>query len=220
MARPRSVFFEDHRKHILSQAARLFAQHGYLGTTMTEVADACGLSKPTLYHYYKDKDDLLLSIADGHVSALVELVDEVERGVDAGPARLRTLIERFLQVYANAHHQHRVLTEDVRFLRPPDRKRVLDKERRVVAAFADAIAAIRPDLKQQDLTKPLAMLLFGMLNWLFTWWRPDGPLGPEAITPIITDLFFGGLEAVRAQAAAAPPAPRSSRRRPRENIGA
>jgi TetR/AcrR family transcriptional regulator len=187
---------------------------------MTQVADACGLSKPTLYHYYKDKDDLLLSIADGHVSALVDLVVEVERTIPAGPLRLRVLIERFLSVYANAHNQHRVLTEDVKFLSPPDRKRVLDKERRVVAAFADAIATIRPDLKQDDLPKPLAMLLFGMLNWLFTWWRPAGPLGPEAITPIITDLFFGGLEAVRAQTTPADAAPKSSKRRSREKIGA
>jgi hypothetical protein len=77
---------------------------------------------------------------------------------------------------------------------------VLDKERQVVAGVARAVVAVRPELAATDLAKPVTMLLFGMINWMFTWMRPDGALTHEAMTPVVTDLFFGGLHAVAAPA--------------------
>lgn len=196
MGRPRSSAFDDHRKGILDTAAALFAQKGYLGTTMNEVAQACGITKPTLYHYYRDKDDLLVNIADGHVSALVDLTRAVEREHEPGAQRLHALVHRFLSEYASARDKHRVLTEDVKYLQQDDLARVLDKERLVVKAFADAIAEMRPDLRGHHLEKPVAMLLFGMINWLFTWWHPEGALGPQALTRMIDQFIFGGLAAI------------------------
>ena len=90
-----------------------------------------------------------------------------------------------------------MLTEDVKFLQPEDSERVLGKERAVVAAFAGALAQMRPDTEAAGLTKALTMLLFGMINWMFTWLRPDGNLDYEAMAPIVADLFFGGVPAVR-----------------------
>jgi AcrR family transcriptional regulator len=186
--------YENQREMILTGAAELFAQRGFHGTSMNEVAEACGLSKATLYHYYRDKSELLVSIADGHVSRLVELCDSVYGDASvAAPERLSVLIERFLVEYSQAQNSHRVLTEDVRFLDEVDRKKILDKERYVVQTFANAIAVIRPDLKTSALGKPLAMLLFGMLNWMFTWLKPEGRLNHLAIAPIVRSLFLDGL---------------------------
>src|SRR6185295_422077 len=78
-----------------------------------------------------------------------------------------------------------------------ERKRVLGGERRVVAAFADAIVAVRPELAKERLGKPLAMLLFGMMNWMFTWLQPKGELSHADLSPVVADLFFGGIGAVR-----------------------
>ncbi len=114
----------------------------------------------------------------------------------APEARLRLLIERFMAAYADAQHQHRVLTEDVRFLPEAERAQVVAAERRVVAGFADAIVALRPELKGRALDKPLTMLLFGMINWTFTWLRPDGQLSYDDLGDVIADLFCGGLARV------------------------
>jgi AcrR family transcriptional regulator len=197
MARGRAKGYEDQREAILSRAATLFAQHGYPGTSMNEVAQACGLSKATLYHYYKDKYALLVSITEGHVQRLHALVAEVAAERLAPEAHLRELVRRIVEEYAGAQAAHRVLTEDVRFLHEADRERVLNKEREVVAGFARAVIALRPDLKRAKLAKPLTMLLFGMINWMFTWLRPDGELDHATIAPIVADLFLGGLPALR-----------------------
>jgi AcrR family transcriptional regulator len=197
MPRTRSTGYDDQRDAILAQAAALFARQGYTATSMNQVAAACGISKPTLYHYVQDKQDLLLRVAEGHIDRLQALVAEVEAQALPARERLRALIERFVLAYADAQHQHRVLTEDVKFLDEPARDRVLAGERRVVAAFARAVVELRPEFAGAALATPLTMLLFGMINWMFTWLKPGGPLSHAAMAPVVVDLFLGGLGAVR-----------------------
>jgi AcrR family transcriptional regulator len=197
MARGRAAGYDEQREAIVARAAELFARHGYHATSMNQLAEAAGMSKATLYHYYEDKDALLVRIAEGHVSRLQALVAEVRAlGLKPQP-QFRELVRRIVVEYADAQHAHRVLTEDVKFLPPADRKRILDKEREVVAGFAAVVAALRPELKEAALATPMTMLLFGMINWMFTWMKPGGALDHEALAPMVADLFLGGLPAVR-----------------------
>ena len=201
MARGKSASYDDQRDMILAHAAALFAKHGYPSTSMNQVAQACQLSKATLYHYYRDKYSLLVSITDGHVSRLAAMVEReqalaLELTLTA-EVRLRHLIYRIVEEYSGAQNAHRVLTEDVRFLEPADRERVLDKERLVVAGFARAVADMQPHLDSEHLSKPLTMLLFGMVNWMFTWMKPNGELNHAAMGPIVADLFLGGMTNVK-----------------------
>jgi len=197
MARGRSADYDLNRETIVRTATRLFAQQGYPGTSMSDLAKACGISKPLLYHYVSDKYQLLREITEGHVSRLEAITGEVEALQLDAPARLRELIRRFVHEYAQARHDHGVLTQDVKFLEPRDRSRVLKKERAVVAAFAATIGEARPELARAALDKPLTMLLFGMINWMFTWLKPGGSLSHDDMAPIVADLFLGGLGAVR-----------------------
>ena len=197
MPRGRAPGYDTQREQILARAAELFARQGYTATSMNQVALACGVSKPSLYHYVRDKYQLLVEIAEDHVARLQALVLRAQQQPLAPQARVRELIGSFLEVYADAQAAHRVLTEDVKFLEPADRERVLGAQREVVAAFADAIADTRPELRTTDLHKPLTMLLFGMMNWMFTWLQPGGKLTHRAMAPIVADLFFGGLNAVQ-----------------------
>jgi AcrR family transcriptional regulator len=202
MARGRAAGYDDQRVKILAAAARLFARRGYSATSMNEVAEACGLSKATLYHYYRDKHTLLASIADEHVSKLQALVQDVSRQGSTPDEHMRELIRRIAREYASAQDEHRVLTEDVKFLLPEDQARVLGKQREVVAGFAHVVGQLRPELDAAALTKPLTMLLFGMINWLFTWMKPHGELDYDTMAPIVADLFLNGLNGVKAPAAA------------------
>jgi AcrR family transcriptional regulator len=211
MVRGRAPSYETQREDILARAAELFAMQGYAGTSMNEVAKACGVSKPALYHYVRDKSQLLAEIATSHVARLQDLVVEVKK-LDLPPEdRVRQLIVRFVEEYAGARHAHRVLTEDVRFLEPADRNRILSGQRKVVSAFAQAVAVVRPELAAAKLHKPLTMLLFGMMNWMFTWLQPDGRLSHAEMAPVVADLFLGGLGAVQA---GPPSRPRMRRPRP------
>ena len=196
MPRKRAEGYDNQRETIIEQAAALFARNGFVGTSMNEVALACGLSKASLYHYFADKHQLLMHICEDHIDRLCALVDEVaQQELDPEP-RLRLLIQRFVEEYRDAQNEHRVLTEDVRFLEPGDQKRILTGERKVVKAVAEAMCAVRPELDRSRMAKPLAMLLFGMINWMFMWLKPDGELTHERMAVVVSDLLFGGIGAV------------------------
>ena len=196
MARPRSAGFEQQRDAILAAAARLFAQQGYSSSTMNQVAAACGISKGTLYHYVRDKQDLLAQISTGHVQRLLLLVQTVAAQGLAPEDHLEQLVLRFMQAYEKAQAEHRVLTEDVKFMPEAPRQRVLQGQRQVVQAVADAVAALQPGLQTAGLHKPVAMLLFGMMNWTFTWLRAEGPLSHQQVARLVLALLSGGLPAL------------------------
>jgi AcrR family transcriptional regulator len=204
MSRPRSATFEQQREAIRASAARLFAQHGYPVTPIAELARACGVSKALLYHYYRDKEQLLFDIADRYLDSLLAIVAEAD--AQPPPARLRRLIERFMAAYEDAAQYHRVLVQDVKYLKAAHRSQINAKQRRVVQAYADAVAAAAPQLAGDALLKPVTMTLFGMINWTFTWLKDHGPVRYADMAPVVADLFLSGVGAVRPLAAAAKPA--------------
>ncbi|MGY0196491.1 TetR family transcriptional regulator [Leptothrix sp. BB-4] len=223
MARPRAPGHDDQREAILGHAAALFAAQGYPSTTMAQVAAAAGLSKAALYHYVADKQQLLREIAHAQVDALHASVDEViaqaESGAEAGAesgavpagsadepperALVRALIECLVTRYAGQADALRVLTDEVRYLEPDEQARLAQRQRELVSRLAGAIARWQPALSEAGLVKPLTMLLFGMVNWLFTWLRPDGSLSHATLAPIVAELFIQGVPCVQ------PPAPRT-----------
>ncbi|HUL67048.1 MAG TPA: TetR/AcrR family transcriptional regulator [Burkholderiaceae bacterium] len=202
MARTRAANFEQQRDAMLAAAARLFAERGYPAASIADLAAQCGVSKGLLYHYYRDKEHLLFDIADRYVDRLVQLIAEVEQGNAAPEMALRHLIERVMIAYEHAGDFHRVLVQDVKYLSAVHRARVRTKQRVVIDAFAAAIAATAPELAGDRLLKPVTMTLFGMMNWTFTWLRPDGPVAHAELAPVVADLFLGGVRRLHATGAA------------------
>ena len=69
----------------------------------------------------------------------------------------------------------------------------------MVQAVADAVAALRPELMHAGLHKPVAMLLFGMMNWTFTWLHAEGPLSHQDVAQLLLRVFLGGIQALQPQ---------------------
>ena len=62
-----------------------------------------------------------------------------------------------------------------------------------MAAFVAAIAAVEPGVVKAGLEKAVAMILFGMINWTFTWLSVDGPLTYRDMAPVVAGIFLGGV---------------------------
>ncbi len=140
MARPKAASFDVQRGAIRDAAARLFADKGYASASIADIASACGISKALLYHYYRDKEDLLFDISVNYVERLQALVNEVQGERLPAAAHLRRLIARFMTEYEDSAARHRVLVQDEKYLSRAHRARVVARQRDVVAGFADAIA--------------------------------------------------------------------------------
>ena len=192
MPRGQSPTFERQRIGILQTAAPLFAARGFASASMSELATACGISKPLLYHYYRGKEELLFDIANGYIERLIDITAEVRARQLPPQPHFRALVEQFMREYEHAQAQHMVLVQDVKFLSPSQRETVEAKERQVVDEFAHVIAALKPHVGKKGLRVPLAMILFGMINWTFTWLRADGSLTYSDMADIVSDIFLSG----------------------------
>jgi len=198
MARPRSADYDDKRQAILAHSAEVFAKHGYDRASMAEVAQACGVSKALLYHYYVNKAELLFDILHAHLQVLVDAVHAVDKALPPR-ARLRGLIGALLEAYRDADNEHKIQLNELSKL-PPKRQKVLtDMERELVRLFADAIAAVNPALAGDNaLLKPVTMSLFGMVNWHYMWFREGKALTREDYADLVTTLVIEGAAALTA----------------------
>jgi TetR/AcrR family transcriptional regulator len=213
VARPKAASFDAQRGAIRDAAARLFADKGYASASVADIAAACGVSKALLYHYYRDKEDLLHDIASSYVDRLQQIVDEVAAEDLPAASHLRRLIARFMSEYEHSAARHRVLVQDVKYLSRAHRARVIARQRSVVDGFARVIGELGAQGASAALVKPLTMTLFGMMNWTFTWLDEAGPLRYDDMAPVVADLFIGGLGRVRGPANGAATR-RSGRARP------
>ena len=198
MARPRSADYDDKRQAILAHSAEVFAKHGYDRASMAEVAQACGVSKALLYHYYVNKAELLFDILHAHLQVLVDAVHAVDKALPPR-ARLRGLIGALLEAYRDADNEHKIQLNELSKL-PPKRQKVLtDMERELVRLFADAIGAVNPALAGDNaLLKPVTMSLFGMVNWHYMWFREGKALTREDYADLVTTLVIEGAAALTA----------------------
>jgi len=197
MARTRASDYDDKRRAILNRSAELFSEYGYDRASMNRIAESCGVSKATLYHYYKDKEGLLFDVIRFHLEELLEVVEAANHPELPPIARLRELVAALLEAYRDADAQHNVQINSLRFLPANRQVELKSMERELVAIFSEAVIGVAPQLKGTKMLKPVTMSLFGMINWTFTWLKADGALSHEALARVVTALFFGGLPAVR-----------------------
>ena len=180
MARPKSASHDLKRDAILDLAARCFADRSYHAASMNDIAEAGGTSKARLYHYYESKEAILFDLLDRHTQRLLAIVGETEaaaqrRGLDER-ATLHELIRRFLAEYQNSATRHAALLHDVHFLGEQQREVILARQRDVVLAFTRFLHRAYPARLQRSNPTAMTMMVLGMINWTFTWLRPDGPL--------------------------------------------
>jgi TetR/AcrR family transcriptional regulator len=192
MARSRANDYDDKRQAILDRSAELFSAHGYDRASMNKIAEACGVSKANLYHYYKDKEGLLFDVIRFHLEELLEVVEAADRPADQPEARLRGLIAALLEAYRDADSQHNVQISSMRFL-PQERQAELKRmERDRVTIFSAAVAGVAPHLKGTKMLTPVTMSLFGMVNWHYLWFKSTGSVSREEYAEIVTRLISDG----------------------------
>ncbi|MBK6869154.1 MAG: TetR family transcriptional regulator [Burkholderiales bacterium] len=197
MARPISASHHLRRDEILNVAAACFARQSYPATSMNDIAAACGTSKARLYHYYESKEALLFDLLDGYTQKLLVIISQVQaaaqrRALDER-ATLHELIRAFLREYETSATRHAALLGSTQFLREEQREIILDRERDVVSAVTRFLRRAYPDRLDQRNQTALAMTLFGMINWTFTWLRPDGLLSYADFAEEVIALLERGL---------------------------
>jgi AcrR family transcriptional regulator len=205
MARTRANDYDKKRLGILSRSAALFAAHGYTGTSITMIAEACGVSKALMYHYYSSKDAVLFDLLSDHLQHLVALVEAASQASGDGTERLFAISAALLEAYRGADAEHQVQIASLKLLPPAQQEILKEMERKLVTLVSDALmAAIPATAKRRHLLKPLTMSLFGMLNWHYLWFREGKGLTRDNYARMVTALILAGADEAMAAAADEP----------------
>ncbi|NQW15172.1 MAG: TetR/AcrR family transcriptional regulator [Rhodobacter sp.] len=195
MARTIAKDHAEKRLAILGKAAEFFAANGYERSSMNQLAEACGVSKALIYHYYNSKEALLYDIVHTHLSDLLDTLLAVDQAATSPDDTLRGLVQAILLAYRDADAEHKVQTAAMASLPDEQRAVLADLQRQMVAIVADILKAITPEVYAQNPEKlrPVAMTLFGMVNWFYMWHRPAKGLSREDYADLVTDLVLGGV---------------------------
>jgi AcrR family transcriptional regulator len=180
--------FDERLAGLLRAAAGVFARKGYHATTMRDVARASGMSLAGMYHYVDGKEQLLYLIQQ---RCFADVLEGAEQALDATAdpqAAVRAFIEHHLEFFAAHLPEMKVLSHEADSLTGKRAEEIRGLKRRYADLLQRVIAAAngrRPSVS--------AYALFGMMNWTYTWYRPDGPLPPGALADAFADLFLHGM---------------------------
>ena len=197
MARPKSASHDLKREQILDVAAESFARQSFPAASMNDIATACGTSKARLYHYYESKEAILFDLLDRYTQRLLALIGEAEARAQrknlSERDALSELVRAFLTEYETSATRHVALVSDTKFLGEVQRELILNRQRDVVAAFTRFLRRAYPERVTPQNQTALTMMLFGMINWTFTWLRPGGPMSYAAFADEVVAVLERGL---------------------------
>lgn len=197
MARTRSADYDNIHDTIIDRAASVFARRGFAATSIGDIAEACDCSKSRLYHYFDGKEAILREMLETHVDALLDRLRPVlYRELDP-KQRFTQMVKLFLEVYSVSRDRHVVLLTCLDALPEEQRQSIVAKERQLITYVRDALLQIRPDIAEDRVISQIdTMLFFGMINFTYTWYKAEGPVGPEELAGRVVALFLGGYAAL------------------------
>jgi AcrR family transcriptional regulator len=180
------------RKEILHAALRAFRERGYHGTTLDDIAEAFGIRKTALYHYFPDKEAILYAC---HQESLAEL-DRIVAGArafDTAGARLGFVIREHVKVMTETL-EGSPLAFEVTALSPTLQRDVIAGRDRYERALRRIIAQGVADHEFRQLDPKIAVFaILGAINWISRWYRPEGALHADELGREFAEHLVGGL---------------------------
>lgn len=189
-----TVEAEARRQEIVVIAAQLFHDRGYHRTSMSDIAEAANLAKPSLYHYVRGKDELLAEIHSMFMDPLLEKARAREGQGLEPEAELREIIFDIVDLNRSLPGFVRVFHEYVRDLPEGVAEEIGRKRDHFEEEVASVVAAMIGDgLPDSVQRRVIVLSLFGICNWAYHWYRPNGALDSRSIADLMTDFALNGL---------------------------
>ncbi|MBI9074945.1 MAG: TetR family transcriptional regulator [Desulfatibacillum sp.] len=185
--------YNDKQKQILENAAKLFAQKGFGQVSLEEIASKLQLSKASLYHYIKSKDDILFQL---HMEAMTQAVDALEKVLASGDSALEKLKKaiRNLVVIATRDEVLASYRMETRFLPKKMRPQVMEKRDQILDCVQRLIKeGMEAGLIHCKDWRISAFAALGTMNWIPMWYSPSGQLSVDEIAGVMEEFIFRGF---------------------------
>lgn len=183
------------KANIINVASDLFASKGYRGTSIRDIAKAAGITIPNIYHYFGNKEGLLLTILEDTTKYVGEQLLQISK-MDIDPmARFKLMIKThivLLEKYRNEAASMYILPEES--LSAKGKEITRKYERDFIEIYRKELCTLQSlgHVRCRNVTVCTFNIL-GIILWRFRWYKPDGPLTLEEIAEEIISFIFHGI---------------------------
>ena len=183
---------------ILEKAHELFVEKGYERSSMREIAERVGISKAALYHHFKNKEEILFTLCVQAGEIINEDMRQAILKSETQYSNVRDQLISILYDYTIGYLKHKnfnkILFFEIESLPPEKREIIVNYERSNVAQFKNYLRRIMDQgkIKKTNITV-LTFCFFATVQWLYFWYKKDGPLSIREIIEYIVDYFLYGI---------------------------
>ncbi len=178
---------------IAGVAAELFGTKGYLETSMDDIAAAAKVTKGGVYHYFGSKTEILYFICSTYVDLDLENLEESLTGIDESVDKIKFIIFRHIEHYATHEYAAKTLLNEAYCLPSKYFKQVKEREKQYLRIVTRVLSEYHGPRAEKDIVTALAFTLFGMVNWIYSWYDPRKSLKPKELSNLIFEIFTKGM---------------------------
>jgi TetR/AcrR family transcriptional regulator, cholesterol catabolism regulator len=183
------------QREIIDAAAEIFHRKGYSETSVQDIAEAVGILKGSLYYYIDSKEDLLFQMLLEVHEGAKSVVEETAKLEGSALDRLRAYVQHHVEYNAGNISKIAVYYHDFGLL-APKRKKAIMEQRHYYETFVVGLieqAQAEGDVSPDANPALLANAIFGVANWIYTWYRPSGSASPEYLGRLYSELIVNGI---------------------------
>jgi TetR/AcrR family transcriptional regulator, cholesterol catabolism regulator len=189
-----AVQSEGRAAEVYRTAAEIILQKGYDATSVSDIAQALGITKAGLYHYIHGKTQLLFDIMEYGLNELDREVAQPARRIADAETRLRFMISMHARIVTRGHGAVTILVDEARALTPAQNRKIVRRKREYFDFLRATLREMKSQRKLRDVNVTVAAFsLLGMINWLSRWYQADGSLSEQEIAEEIVDIAVNGL---------------------------
>ena len=185
--------FDQQLSKILEHATVVFCEKGYEGASMRDIARATGMSLAGMYHYFGTKERLLYLIQKLSFSAILErLRERLARSNDC-EQRIRVFISNHLDYFLEHQHAMKVLSHEDEVLTAHYGEEIAELKREYYRICRNLLDQYRRENKLPFDSRTAVLSLFGMMNWIYTWYNPRLDGDAQHLARQMGNIFFRGI---------------------------
>lgn len=184
----------ESREKLLNVAIDLFATKGFKGTSIRDIARAMGMSISNIYHYFGNKEGLLLAILQRSSEGLVQGLRQIsEMDIDS-LERFKLLLKTHINLSSDRRKESRIFFLDEDDLAPEGNEINRQIQLEVLDIYLKELRNLEAagHVKCKSL-KVLAFNILGVINWYMRWYRPDGPLSQDETSQEAISFILHGM---------------------------
>jgi len=185
--------FDQRLSEILAHATDVFDKKGYEGASMRDLSRASGMSLAGLYYYFESKEKLLYLIQrHAFTTILVRLRTRLENVANA-ELRIRIFILNHLEYFLANQKAMKVLSHEDEVLKNGYGTEIAAIKREYVHTCVELMDEFKRTRGLEFSSRTAALSLFGMMNWIYTWYKPRVDGGAAQLAQQMADIFLHGL---------------------------